>query len=308
MRHSLIFISLLTLAAAAFAQGLPGLGLRTGHGNAEASAVKAEITADTATLSDKPFTVAVTLTTPAGWHIYWSNPGDAGLPTTFKWQLPAGYTVQPAPLPVPTAFAEPGNETLYGYTGTTTFLFNIIPTPRKNASISNPVDFSVTADWLCCSKDECTPGHTTLGLKLYPSGVTGHAVAAADPSAFLAAREALPSDKPPSDITVSQATNLDASHHATVSLDLTFKNAPQSVEAFPDADDGLAITSVKADRHDARAHISLSAHRMGGQNLQLVSLPLLVVYTTPDPAKKNQSIRHGFFVTVDLTKLGDLPK
>src|SRR5437870_1574840 len=27
-----------------------------------------------------------------GWHIYWRNPGDSGLPTAIRWDLPAGFS------------------------------------------------------------------------------------------------------------------------------------------------------------------------------------------------------------------------
>src|SRR5262249_49322754 len=28
-----------------------------------------------------------------GWHVYWLNPGDAGLPTSVRWTMPDGFTV-----------------------------------------------------------------------------------------------------------------------------------------------------------------------------------------------------------------------
>ncbi len=34
------------------------------------------------------FDVALKLTPGEGWHVYWKNPGDVGLPTTLDWQLP----------------------------------------------------------------------------------------------------------------------------------------------------------------------------------------------------------------------------
>jgi DsbC/DsbD-like thiol-disulfide interchange protein len=37
-----------------------------------------------------PFRVAVEAEVPAGWHIYWTNPGVTGLPTTLTWNLPEG--------------------------------------------------------------------------------------------------------------------------------------------------------------------------------------------------------------------------
>ena len=38
----------------------------------------------------------------AGWHGYWLNPGDAGLPMDVKWQLPRGFSAGPLRYPVPT--------------------------------------------------------------------------------------------------------------------------------------------------------------------------------------------------------------
>ena len=37
-----------------------------------------------------------------GWHGYWLNPGDAGLPMDVKWQLPTGFSAGPLRYPVPT--------------------------------------------------------------------------------------------------------------------------------------------------------------------------------------------------------------
>ena len=39
----------------------------------------------------KSFWVAVCLTMDKNWHIYWKNPGDAGLSTKIKWTLPEGF-------------------------------------------------------------------------------------------------------------------------------------------------------------------------------------------------------------------------
>lgn len=36
-----------------------------------------------------------------GWHVYWQNPGDSGLPVTFDWQLPAGFQAGEARWPAP---------------------------------------------------------------------------------------------------------------------------------------------------------------------------------------------------------------
>ncbi|HET6522033.1 MAG TPA: protein-disulfide reductase DsbD domain-containing protein, partial [Geminicoccaceae bacterium] len=38
-----------------------------------------------------PFWVALRLRMAEGWHTYWRNPGDSGLPTTIEWTLPEGF-------------------------------------------------------------------------------------------------------------------------------------------------------------------------------------------------------------------------
>ena len=41
-------------------------------------------------VSGKTVTVALRLIPVSGWHIYWKNPGDSGLPPSVTWKLPAG--------------------------------------------------------------------------------------------------------------------------------------------------------------------------------------------------------------------------
>jgi len=36
-----------------------------------------------------------------GWHVYWLNPGDAGLPPHARWTLPAGISAGPLQFPAP---------------------------------------------------------------------------------------------------------------------------------------------------------------------------------------------------------------
>src|SRR3569623_2620204 len=46
--------------------------------------------------------LAIHMRPAPGWHGYWLNPGDAGLPMDGTWQLPSGFAAGPLRYPVPT--------------------------------------------------------------------------------------------------------------------------------------------------------------------------------------------------------------
>src|ERR1700722_15497495 len=93
-----------------------------------------------------------------GWHTYWLNPGDSGLPTTIDWTLPAGFKVEPIAWPTPKRIPY-GPLVSYGYEGQV-----VLP-----GSVDVPADVqpgqSLTltghASWLVCS-DVCVPEETDI--------------------------------------------------------------------------------------------------------------------------------------------------
>jgi len=54
------------------------------------------------------FCVALAFTMEEGWHIYWKNPGDSGLPATIQWDLPEGFSAGETEWPYPLKFETPG--------------------------------------------------------------------------------------------------------------------------------------------------------------------------------------------------------
>src|SRR5262245_43368453 len=53
--------------------------------------VRAELVAEVTSIRPgEPFWVGLKQTIRPKWHTYWRNPGDSGMPTELKWQLPAG--------------------------------------------------------------------------------------------------------------------------------------------------------------------------------------------------------------------------
>src|SRR5213592_542813 len=85
-------VTAVAIACASVALAAP---VKTGH-------VTAELVADqTALVPGGTTTVALRLAMERGWHTYWRNPGESGLPTTLAWKLPEGLTAGPIQWPAP---------------------------------------------------------------------------------------------------------------------------------------------------------------------------------------------------------------
>jgi thiol:disulfide interchange protein/DsbC/DsbD-like thiol-disulfide interchange protein len=125
--------------------------------------VKAELIADIAAIvPGKPFTAGLLLHMVPGWHTYWRFPGDAGIPTEIKWNLPADWKVGPMQWPIPLKLNEPGDIQIYGYHDEVLLMQQITPPAsiaEKNFSLN------AVASWLVCEKI-CIPGNATVQLNL----------------------------------------------------------------------------------------------------------------------------------------------
>jgi thiol:disulfide interchange protein DsbD len=125
-----------------------------------------------------------------GWHTYWINPGDSGLPTKLKWTLPAGYSADDFAWPAPKRFSV-SDIANFGYDGDALLPIALhVPADAKSGSRAN---IAVDARWLVCH-EECIPGRAALTLDLPISAQTR-----IDPSrraAFTAARNAQPQGSP----------------------------------------------------------------------------------------------------------------
>jgi len=109
---------------------------------------------------DRSFRVAVVFQIRPGWHIYWDNPGEAGMPTTFTWTLPEGSLVLEKQTPVPLLHQE-GDLDTFIHEGETIYLFRLQSGPAARDSLT----LRLTTDWLEC-RDICRPGSAELVLTL----------------------------------------------------------------------------------------------------------------------------------------------
>ncbi|MEP7248544.1 MAG: protein-disulfide reductase DsbD domain-containing protein [Spartobacteria bacterium] len=131
--------------------------------------VTAQLVSETATIvPGQPFTAGLLLKMEPGWHTYWQFPGDAGIPTEIKWQLPSGWKAGPIQWPIPFKLSEPGDIQIYGYHDEVLLLMELTP-PDKISESS--VKLAGAADWLVCEKI-CIPGSANVALELPVGGQT----------------------------------------------------------------------------------------------------------------------------------------
>lgn len=110
-----------------------------------------------------PFTVGVLMTMDKGWHTYWQNAGEAGLPTTIEWTLPEGFSAGEIQWPRPHKYNESGDVLTYGYADENMLLVQI--TPPANVRLHSTVTLRAKVSWLECEKI-CVPGDADVELKL----------------------------------------------------------------------------------------------------------------------------------------------
>jgi thiol:disulfide interchange protein len=106
--------------------------------------------------------VGLRLLPDPGWHTYWRNPGDSGLPTEIAWDLPAGASASDIAWPFPGAMPM-AHLINYGYEGE-----HLLPvTINVPNHLAAGDDFVIRAEagWLVC-EEICIPGDASLQLTL----------------------------------------------------------------------------------------------------------------------------------------------
>jgi DsbC/DsbD-like thiol-disulfide interchange protein len=128
------------------------------------------------------FRVGVRLQMAPGWHVYWRNPGEAGMGSEVTFQAP-GLAIGPLQWPAPSVLRSPdGSITTYGYSDEVVLLAEA----KAGALSGRTVRLSALADVLVCAV-ECIPAKLSLARDL---GVGPRAVPDAEEKALLDAAAA----------------------------------------------------------------------------------------------------------------------
>jgi DsbC/DsbD-like thiol-disulfide interchange protein len=112
----------------------------------------------------QPFRIGLRQKLAPGWHTYWQNPGDAGLPPEVTLTLPEGAAAGPIQWPAPHRIPF-GPLVNYGYE-TATLLPQPV-TPPANLSPGQDFTIEAKASWLVCEQ-VCIPEEGAFTLTLTP--------------------------------------------------------------------------------------------------------------------------------------------
>ena len=214
-----------------------------------------------------------------GWHVYWTNPGDAGEPPHIQWTLPTGVTAGPLQFPAPKRLPL-GPLMDYGYENEVLFPLQL----RVADGVKpGPVTLHAKVDWLVC-REACIPGKAELEVQQDVAAT--NAVTRADFAAYDIWRRLgnlLPQPSPTNFKAVFQPTatgfrlavETGQREHTAVFFpsdpDILDNPAPQKLTPIPN---GLILdlkkdVNLSANPAQLKGVLELS----GGRNYEIVALP-----------------------------------
>ncbi len=244
-----------------------------------------ELVAETARpMAGKSFTIGVALTPEPGWHTYWQQPGDAGMPPRASWTLPAGASAADFRFPVPEPFLVSGLMN-HVYSGRNILLADIrVP---DNATGAFPLRLRL--DWLVCDDRLCVPEGADLSL---PLSIGDGAADPAVETLFEEARAALPHALPEAarferdgqrlriEIPFANPASVTAAHFFPLNDDALLFAAPETVSRTEQAlvIEGAAVADGAPDTVPGLLRVEQDGHVLG---LTLTATPGKVAAGTP---------------------------
>jgi thiol:disulfide interchange protein DsbD len=226
------------------------------------------------------FSVGVLLEIAPGWHIYWTNPGDSGLATEVKFQLPEGFKVGDLRYPTPSRFNSPDGAASFGYGGSVLLTAPVqAPDELKD---EKELKLGASASWLVC-KEVCLPGTAKPELNLPIS----NDAKPANEALFKKWAAQVPVDVKDSPDVAKLEWTPGGNGSGESTLAVTWKaTPPREVNLFPGPDDALDVRTVDAKTEGNQTRMSVGVRVLAGQKPKVERLPAVLGYTDKDGARR----------------------
>jgi DsbC/DsbD-like thiol-disulfide interchange protein len=174
-----------------------------------------------------PIQTVIHMKVDAGWHTYWKNPGEGGIPLKIEAKLPDGWKLGEIQYPAPKRYTT-GELPSIGYGGEVFLPITIYP-PKGASSDGKLPEIKANLSWLTCNESSCVPGEAELTLS-----TTG------DPAVIQKAYDATP--KPLEDAKLAFVAD---KNQVTLTLTLPEKSKinPTTYDVFPVTPDAISAAS-----------------------------------------------------------------
>jgi len=135
----------------------------------------------------KPFDVAIRFELESGWHIYWQNSGDSGLPPIMNWTLPIGFKAGELQYPAPKREVSPGHIVTNILKGAPALLVELVPPDEVAAPTAT---LAAKVSYLVCASN-CIREEAEVSVEL-PVRAAGDEPVPANEDVIARAKRALP--------------------------------------------------------------------------------------------------------------------
>ncbi|MEM6902887.1 MAG: protein-disulfide reductase DsbD domain-containing protein, partial [Pseudomonadota bacterium] len=264
----------------------------------ETPAVTDLVAEDNGLAPDTKSWLAFTIELAPGWHTYWQNPGDSGLPLTFNWVLPPGFDIGEPIYPIP-ARQKFGPIINYGFEDQVSFLLPLsVPDDVEAGGLYY---IAGQAEYLVCA-EICIPAIADLSLAIVgKDGPVGKNPATAE--LFEEARSRLPQALPAN----AQAALFQPTSEADLILAIpAFAEGFETLEdwyVFAEADDLIDHSMPQPSIYDAeRDQLLIKLPRQILRDQVPSQLPALV---TARDTSSGEPITLGFSFTTAIADQGE---
>jgi DsbC/DsbD-like thiol-disulfide interchange protein len=174
-----------------------------------------------------PIQTIIHMKIDAGWHTYWKNPGEGGIPLKIGAKLPDGWKLGEIQYPAPKRYTT-GELPSIGYGGKVFLPITIYP-PKGASSDGKLPEIKASLSWLTCNESSCVPGEADLILS-----------ATGDPELIQKAYDATP--KP---LEGAKLAFFAEKNQVTLTLTLPVKSKidPTTYDVFPVTPDAISAAS-----------------------------------------------------------------